>query len=274
MRGLLRFIYKYRAFELFVLLQIISIWLLIRNNRYYNVSYLSSSNAVVANINQKVFNTEKYFSLRDVNDVLAQENALLKEQLTKYLYASAYDNLNINDSLLNRYEIIPAKIERNSTAKNNNLILLDKGKNHNIKPGMGVIGSFGIVGQIKYVSANFSTAVSLLHTDIRVSSMLTRDNTIGTTQWEGGDISTAKLKYVPRHVPLALGDTITTSGYNSIFPKGITIGYVKNINVKINESFYDIDVELATKFHNLNMAYIIKDKLQVEIDSLMIISTE
>ncbi len=274
MRGLLRFIYKYRAFELFVLLQIISIWLLIRNNRYYNVSYLSTSNAIVANVNQKVFNTEKYFSLRNVNDVLANENALLREQLTKYLYTSAYDNLNVNDSLLNRYEIIPAKVERNSTAKKNNLILLDKGSNHDIKPGMGVIGPLGVVGQVKYVSSNFSTAISLLHTDIRISSMLTRDHTIGTIQWDGNEMRTAKLKYIPRHVPLAEGDTVTTSGYNSIFPEGITIGYVKNINLNVNESFYDIDVELATQFHNINMTYIIKDKRQDEIDSLMTISSE
>jgi len=274
MRGLLRFIYKYRAFELFVLLEIMSIWLLIRNNRYYNVSYLSSSNALVANANQKLFNTEKYFSLREVNDELAQENAFLREQLTKYLYIGQYQNLDTNDSLFNRYLIIPAKVERNTTGKKNNLILLDKGTNHQIKPGMGVIGPRGVIGQVKYVSANFSTAISLLHTDIRISSMLIRDNTIGTIQWDGKNARLAKLKYIPRHVPIALGDTVTTSGYNSIFPNGITVGYVKNIDVKVNESFYDIDVELATSFHNLNMAYIVKDQLQQEIDSLTTIATE
>lgn len=274
MRGLLRFIYKYRAFELFILLLVISIWLLVRNNRYYNVSYLSTSNAIVANVNQKVYNTDKYFSLREVNETLASENALLREQLTNYLYSSAYSKFSINDSLLDRYEIIPAMVERNSTAKKNNLILLDKGSTQGIERGMGVIGPNGVVGQVKFVSQNFSTAVSLLHTDVRVSSMLTRDNTIGTTQWEGGDISLAKLKYVPRHVPLAEGDTVVTSGYNSVFPKGITIGYVKNINININESFYDIDVELATSFHKVSMTYIIKDRMKAEIDSLITISEE
>ena len=268
MRGLLRFIYKYRAFELFVFLQIISIWLLVRNDRYYNAAYLSTSNTVVANLNQKVFNTEKYFSLREVNDELAAENAFLREQLSKYMYESEYENLLFNDSLVNRYEIIPSKVERNSTAKKNNLILLDKGKRHEIEPGMGVIGSSGIVGQIRYVSENFSTAISLLHTDIRVSSMLIRDKTIGTVQWEGDDIRSVKLKYIPRHVPLAIGDTVVTSGYNSVFPAGVMIGRVKNIEVRVNESFYDIDVALATEFSNLNMTYIIKDKLTEEIDSL------
>ncbi|MGB3467030.1 MAG: rod shape-determining protein MreC [Cyclobacteriaceae bacterium] len=272
MRGLLRFIYKYRAFELFIFLQAISIWLLVRNNRYYNAAYLSSSNSVVATLNQNVFNTNKYFSLREVNEQLAKENALLREQLTKYMYESEYENLSFNDSLINRYEIIPAKVERNSTAKKNNLILLDKGKLHDIKPGMGVIGTSGVVGQIRYVSDNFSTAVSLLHTDIRISSMLTRDNTIGTTQWDGDDIRSAKLKYVPRHVPLAIGDTVVTSGFNSVFPPGVMIGRVKNVDVRVNESFYDIDLALSTEFSNLSMTYIIKDKLIMEIDSLMTIS--
>ncbi len=104
--------------------------------------------------------------------------------------------------------------------------------------------------------------------------MLPAQEREGSIQWDGRDARIAKLKHIPRHVPLATGDTIVTSGYNSVFPEGITVGYVKNINVNINESFYDIDVELATSFHNINMAYIIKDKLQEEIDSLMTISVK
>lgn len=274
MRGLLRFIYKYRAFELFILLEVISIWLLISNNLYYNVSYLNTSNSVIATTNQRLFNTQKYFSLREVNEELAQENALLREQLTRLLYSDSYRKLPVNDSLLDRYELIPARVERNSTAKNHNVILLDKGKSHGVESGMGVVGPHGVVGQVKYVSTNFSTAISLLHTDIRVSSRLKRDGTIGTTQWDGDNMSVAKLKYIPRHVPIAPGDTVTTSGFNSVFPDGVIIGFIKNIDVQKNESFYDIDVELATSFHKLNMTYIVKDKLGAEIDSLTTISSQ
>lgn len=274
MRGLLRFIYKYRAFELFILLEVISVWLLVSNNRYYNVSYLNTTNSVVATTNQRIFNTQKYFSLQEVNEKLAQENALLREQLTRLLYSESYRKLPVNDSLLDRYELIPAKVERNSTAKNHNIILLDKGKTHGIESGMGVVGPQGVIGQIKYVSNNFSSAISLLHTDTRISSLLTRDGTIGTTQWDGKDIGIAKLKYIPRHVPIAEGDTVITSGFNSVFPEGIMIGYVQRIDVKKNESFYDIDIALSTSFHNLNMTYIVKDKLGAEIDSLTTISEE
>ncbi|MEL7144946.1 MAG: rod shape-determining protein MreC, partial [Bacteroidota bacterium] len=148
------------------------------------------------------------------------------------------------------------------------------GQHRGLAPGMGVVGTQGVIGQVKYVSENFCTAISLLHTDIRISSKLTRDGTIGTTQWDGSDIGLAKLKYIPRHVPIAAGDTVTTSGFNSVFPEGIVIGYVKNIDVKKNESFYDIDLALATSFHNLNMTYVVKDKLASEIDSLTTISAK
>ena len=180
----------------------------------------------------------------------------------------------MNDSLLNRYELIPARVERNSTAKKHNIILLDKGKAHGIASGMGVIGADGVVGQVKYVSNNFSTAISVLHTDIRISSRLTRDGTIGTTQWDGRDMQLVKLKYIPRHVHVEKGDTVTTSGFNSVFPEGVTIGYIQNIDIQKNESFYDIDVLLATPFHNLGMTYIIKDQLSAEIDSLTSISAK
>ncbi len=274
MRGLLRFLYKYRSFELFVILQLIGIWLLVQNNRYYGVSYLNSSNAIVGNVNQKVFNTEQYFTLREVNQTLAEENALLREQLSKYIYVNNYQKLAPNDTIADRYEIIPSQVERNTVSKNNNYILLDKGSSHGIKPGMGVIGPSGIVGQVKTVSTNFSKAVSLLHSGIRVSCAIKRNNTIGSVQWDGEDINEAKLKYIPRHVPIAIGDTILTSGFNSVFPEGVPVGYIQTIDVRDNESFYDIDIKLATTFYNLSMTYIIKDKFQVEIDSLNILTTE
>jgi len=268
MRGLLRFLYKYRSFELFILLELVGIWMLVQHNRYYNVSYLNSSNALVGNVNEKFFNTEQYFELREVNQTLAEENALLREQLSKYIYVNNYQTLKINDSITNRYELIPAQVENNSTDKKNNYVLLDKGVDQGITPGMGVIGPKGIIGQVKFVSANFSTVVSLLHSGLSVSSKLKKNNTIGSIQWDGEQADQVKLKFIARHVPIAIGDTILTSGFNSVFPEGIHVGYVQDVRININESFYDIDVKLATSFDNLNMTYIVKDKFINEIDSL------
>ena len=86
MRGLLRFIYKYRAFELFILLEVIGISLLINNNRYYKVSYLNTSNAVVGEANQRIFNTQKYVSLREVDEELAQECVVARAVVAVSLY--------------------------------------------------------------------------------------------------------------------------------------------------------------------------------------------
>ena len=77
-----------------------------------------------------------------------------------------------------------------------------------------------------------------------------------------------ELRYIPRHVKLHAGDTVVTSGYNAVFPEGILVGVIKEVNLKEETPFYDIKVELAQDFGNLTFVEVIKSNLKQEMDSL------
>ncbi len=273
MRGLLQFIYQYRVYELFIILELFCAWLIINNNRYHNVAFLNASNNVAANVNSFTDNSERYFELDKVNEELATENAILKEQLAKYAYSETY-NKQFNDSLLQRYFVSPAKVIKNTVINANNYFTIDKGSRHGIRPGMGVASTRGAAGQVKYVSSNFSTVTSMLHADLMVSSVIKRNGAFCTTQWDGTRLNYSKLKFVPRHLELNIGDTILTSGYNSVFPEGMMIGVISEIDLQENESFFDITIELATDFSSLSYVYIAADKMKEEIDSLTNVTVE
>lgn len=270
MQRLFLFLFRYRAFLLFVLLEVLCAWLIIKNNRYQSAAFFNSANKYVAETMRATNAVEEYLALKDVNADLAQENARLNYLYTKVQQGN-YEGLKTNppDSLVtSRFKYRVAKVINNSTRNFNNYLTLDKGTLDGIRPGMGVISPEGVVGKVKYCSDHFSTVTSLLHLDLQISSQIKRDNTIGTAKWDGKNAGEVNLLYVPHHIRLQKGDTVATSSYNTIYPEGIMIGKIKDFSLREAEAFYDIDVALSTDFYKLTYVYVIENTLKAEQDSL------
>lgn len=267
MYRLFQLLHSYRAFLLLLFMEIVCLWLLVRNNPYHSASYFHTSNILIGNIYETKSNISQYFSLPAINEQLSNDNAKMREMLSKSLVPiivdSKQDSLELSNPDYN-YKYLSAKIINNSTNLMHNFITLDKGRKNGVEPGMGVISGLGIVGKVMSVSENFSTVSSLLNTDVFVSANLKRNNTFCSVNWDGRDILKSKLLFVPRHIELEKGDTVVTSGYNSIFPKDIFVGFIDDYSLTTNSSFYDIGVNLSNDFSNLTYVYVIKNPFKEE----------
>lgn len=264
------FIYQYRAFFTFLLLELFCTWLVILNNRYQGASFFNSANSFVASVNGFSQNTREYFSLRETNSMLAEENTALRKKLEQLnQLALKTDTLAGADSaVIKRFDFISAKVVNNSIDRLTNFITLNRGSEDGIKPGMAVISSAGVVGKIKITSEHFSVVTSVLNVDIMVSALMKRTGYFGTIQWDGHDPDYVKLKFIPLHVKPQVGDTIMTSGYSGVFPEGIMVGTIAKINPGRETSFHDLDVKLSQDFRKLSYATIIRSNLLNELDSL------
>ncbi len=212
--------------------------------------------------------------MKDVNQELAEENAKLRQELTrKALMSDISYSANRDSSYIKKYKYTTAKVINNSTKNFRNYLTINKGWADSLAPGMGVICNEGIVGRVKSCSKYFSTITSILHKEIMVSSKIKRLKAAGTVKWDGIDATKAKLLYIPRHLEIKRGDTIVTSEYNSVFPEGEMIGYIESIKVKGDENFYNIDINLSTDFTKLSYVYVIKNNLRFQLDSLEEAST-
>ncbi|MDH3709258.1 MAG: rod shape-determining protein MreC [Cyclobacteriaceae bacterium] len=270
MLRLFQFVVRYQAFFLFLLLEVLCAWLIIRNNRYQNAAFFNSSNKIagtVLNLNQ---NITSYFDLRQVNDQLMDENANLQSELARLKNRLVQQDQGSSRELnrINNYSFTTAKVVNNSTRRAANYLTIDKGTDDNIKPGMSVIGNEGIVGKIKASSVNFSTVISLLHPDVLTSCVLVKSNTVCTVKWDGRDPRKARVLYVPRHVQVAVGDSVVTSGFNAVFPSDIPVGVVTELDIKPESTFYDIEINFASKFEQLSYVFVIGNQLKIEKDSL------
>ncbi len=270
MNRLLRFFYEYRAFFTFLVLELICAWMIVQNNQYQSASYFNSSNRLAANIIGFSNGVREYFSLRDINKELANENAILRtklEQRNQSIYSLEVHEIK-DPAIINRYEYASAKVVNNTTSFFKNYITINKGSDAGIKPGMAAISSVGAVGKVKSVSQHYSVLISLLNIDEHVSSVIKRTQNFGTVQWDGNDPRFASLLYIPRHVQLLTGDTVVTSGYNAVFPEGILVGIIRESSLKEEAPFHDIKIELAQDFTKLAFVDIVKSNLKNEKDSL------
>ena len=269
MGQLLAFLYKFRAFFTFLVLEVFCIWLIISNNDYQKTVFINSASEVIGTINESSNEISDYFALSKVNRELAEENQRLRSALINrgMMPDSLFDiDPDTTDSI--QYIFRQAEVIDNSTRLANNMFMIDKGSDDGIAPNMGVITSRGVVGKIRSVSGRYARAVSLLNTRNPVSARHKASNRFGTVQWDGADARKAKFLYITREVPIAPGDSIFTSGFNAIFPKGLLIGIVSEVKPDPNQRDLDIDIELSVDFGALEYVYVIENQLKPERDSL------
>ncbi|MBL7924265.1 MAG: rod shape-determining protein MreC [Bacteroidia bacterium] len=265
MKVLFQLIWRNNFTLFFVLLQGLCIYLLVRNNRYQQASVFNATNAVVTTTMEGVNYVREYIHLRDNNNSLAEENALLRAQLADARYETDSNRVLVKDTgHFQQYEYITAKVINNSIRHRNNFITLNKGRLQGIHPEMGVIAPNGIVGIVNHVSDHYCTVMSLLHKESNISAMLLRSGFFGSLKWEGGDPNYVYLKEIDKTVPVAKGDTVVTTAFSTIFPAGVLIGTVTESLVEPGSPFYKIKVKLSMRFSNLSHVYIVNNLMKDE----------
>ncbi len=271
MRSLLRFLLKNYAFLLFLFLEVLSLVLVFNYNNFQKSKFLNSSNYVSASLYNSVQSVFQYFDLKNVNRLLAEENAYLRTQLERSsadgkIQSDSIYFRSINTDSDFRYRV--ARIINNSANKQQNYFTINKGRKHGIKRDQGVLSSEGIVGVITNVSESFSSGLSLLNPRWNVSAKLKETGYYGSLSWDGQDYRIADLLEIPFHVKLADGDTVVTSGYSAIFPEGLMIGVIDEFTQVEGENYYNIKVRLSTNFKAIRYVEVIENMRKDELENL------
>ena len=263
MRTLLRFIQKYSDLLLFLFLEIIAITLIVHNSQYQRAKLISLNREVTGYLYSKVDGAREYFSLKEVNQQLADENLELRNRLD--LISSRQDTALVTAELRgeHHYFFVPSRVVHNSIYDQYNFLTLDKGKKQGVFRDMGVISDRGLVGLVLESSAKFATVIPIINRGFKLSAKIKSSNYAGILQWEGDSPRSAVLTEIPFHVTLSGGDTILTSGFSSIFPEGIEVGIIESYSLD-KGNFYDIKVSLFTDFQRLYHVNVIRNYRQEE----------
>ena len=272
MYNLLRFITRYYLFFILVLLEGFCFYLIYQNNRYHQAAYVNMANRANGRVYEAYSGVTDYLYLRSYSDSLVAENAHLHALLLESKYDANTVTLTTTDTIEHKleqvYTYIPAKVIHNSVNQAANYIFINRGKQQGIAAQMGVINPSGVVGQVVSVTENYAAVMSLLNKSFKVSAKLKHSNYFGTLAWEGKNTGLAKLREIPKHVKIKVGDTVVTSGYSELFPENVQVGRVKYAHAEPEENFLDIDVVLSTDMSNLSYVYVINNLKKNEIHIL------
>jgi rod shape-determining protein MreC len=196
--------------------------------------------------------------LEDENGRLKRDNALLKEEINRYregyLEGIRLQKLLTLKERSNHHTIAAMVIGRDQTSIMKT-ILINKGSSHGLRLDLPVIADQGVVGRIVETSAHVSRVLLLVDENSNTDALIQENRIQGILQ--GAASFGCSLKYVPKTETVGVGNTVVTSGLSGLYPKGLLIGVVQNVEKTDSGLFQKIDVAPFVDFSKLEEVIII-----------------
>jgi len=198
---------------------------------------------------------------------LREENKLLKLQVEKLLFKEKnyYPEVEATNRRLREllefkreapYKLIPVELLAHSPQDFFKVIYINRGREDQVKEGMGVVNAQGLVGKVVEVYPNQSKVLLILDKRSKVGVRDQRTRDIGILQGTGS-IDRCELHYILNKAEVKVGDRVVTSGLGGFFPSGILVGYISRIERKPSYLFQKIEVEPAVDFGKLEELFLV-----------------
>lgn len=201
-----------------------------------------------------------YFYLRDVrseNQRLRDENARLRlEQVRMAEDAGQAQRLQALLKFKEQFisETVAAQVIGSSGSEQSRVIYIDKGSRDGIRTDMAVITPTGVVGKVMRVFANTAQVLEINDATSGVGALLEKSRLQGILR--GTQAGEAMLHYVMVDEKVEPGEIVLTSGGDHIYPKGLPIGQVTQVNPG-TDMFLNIRVKPAARLDRLEEVLII-----------------
>jgi len=186
---------------------------------------------------QKVKYAGKWVRL--MGELIKENEALTKEVLALRAEKREWEGVNKENArlrnLLNFQERRPlstvlARVIGEEPTNIFNTILIDKGERDHLNKGMAVVTAGGVVGQIIRVASTNSQVLLITDNNSSIDVLIERSRAKGIlTGWRG---EICQIKFLGRTEDVTVGDSVITSGLGGVFPKGLDVGVIKEVDKK------------------------------------------
>lgn len=134
-------------------------------------------------------------------------------------------------------------------------VIIDKGKNSGLKVNMPVVNAKGVVGRLVSVSFNYAKVLLLIDQNSAVDCIIQRSRDSGMIK--GLSSKVCILDYLLKTSDVRIGDMVVTSGLGRVFPKGIPVGEVVEVEDPPGELFKDVKISPLVDFSKLEELLVI-----------------
>ena len=142
-------------------------------------------------------------------------------------------------------------------------ITVNKGSRHGVRKGMSVVafqgGLQGLVGKVILVGLISSTIKPITDPTSYISARLQNSRYDGLVQGRQLNSDSLVMHYVRKLAvkDIQYGELVITSGMGQLFPRGIHIGRVREMQAKEYEASLELEVESIVDFSRLEYVFIL-----------------
>jgi len=198
---------------------------------------------------------------KEIRDELAR-----RDNLQHQLLELQKENYRLREMLdfkeRTEYELLPAEVIARDPGYWFETITINKGYADGVEQDMAVVTSEGLAGNIYFVSRNSSKVLLLTDSRRAVSALVQRSREPGTVGVvEGYPEMKGYLRMInlPPEANIQPGDTIISSGLGGVFPKGLVVGSVLEIDKDHYGLLQRAIVKPAVDFNRLEEVFIVKE---------------
>ena len=115
-------------------------------------------------------------------------------------------------------------------------IVLNRGSQHNVAPGQPVIDDIGVVGQVTRVFPLTSEVTLLTDKDQAIPVQVVRSG-LRSIAYGRGQTGLLDLRFMSTNADIQNGDVLVTSGIDGIYPPGLAVAKVVQVENKSSDAF-------------------------------------
>lgn len=232
----------------------------------------SAASTTVDNVSEAVKDFANYGEFKAEMDALQRENDALTIRLQDAEQA-LIDNERLQTLLdaKNQYDSLDpiyARVISRTPGAWFDTFSVNRGTMNGVSVGMAVITADGLVGRVYEVGLNYAKVLSIIDSRSAVAMLVerTRDNGImrGVVT-SASEIAECYVYYLPNVNSVIPGDTVITSGMDTLYPKGIPIGVITEVSRDVDSANQYVVVNPYVDFAHIEDVLILREV--VESDS-------
>ena len=128
-------------------------------------------------------------------------------------------------------------------------VMIDKGATSGLTVGLPVVLPEGIVGQVIEVAKNYAKVLLVTDSNSSVDVLVQRTRARGVVK--GSTFGDCRLVYVLRKHEVNKEDILISSGLDGVYPKGLRLGYVRDVYKKSSGIFQEVAVRPYVDFEKI-----------------------
>lgn len=214
---------------------------------------------LVNGVSSGVSNYVALLGVREENETLRAELSALREELATTSETRA-ENERLR-RMLGYAEAqpgvkIPARVMGVNPVATHLSLRLDRGENDGIERGMPVVTPDGVVGFVLRSTGSASDVLLLTDPQARLGVRVQRTRARATAAGAGAT-EPLRLESALRTEPLEEGDLLVTSGGDGVFPSGLVVGRVTEIERRTSGAFLEANVLPAVDMSKVEEVFIL-----------------